>query len=63
MIVMHHAKPNKLQCQALLIADKVSLVAIVHAYSITATTSLSMYIGILSEIIVWKLKSLYHEAS
>ena len=24
MIVMHHAKPNKLQCQALLIADKVS---------------------------------------
>ena len=23
MIVMHHAKPNKLQCQALLIADKV----------------------------------------
>lgn len=27
MIVMHHAKPNKLQCQALLIADKIQVLA------------------------------------
>lgn len=33
MIVMHHAKPNKLQCQALLIADKVQYVHVhVHVH-------------------------------
>lgn len=37
MVVMHHAKPNKLQCHALLLADKVCIQAASHTCMHTRT--------------------------